>query len=160
MRENSNEGKGEPWLEASSASVKWHSWVVPWKCLHLEGGDRIVKKSGSVGWISRKLGDSQQWNMRHFVEPQEMVNSQHSTKGKVDKWRERGFHGMTEHCLYLQLVGIGTQAVSSFSPYLCASDLTLLHRPFELRSIGFLLCSSLFLVFSWYFNFSWTQLPI
>lgn len=27
------------------------------RCLHLEGGNRTVKKNGSVGWISRKLRD-------------------------------------------------------------------------------------------------------
>lgn len=36
-----------------------------------------------------------------------MVNSQHSTKGKMHKWRERGFHGMTEQHLLLRVVGIG-----------------------------------------------------
>ena len=53
-----------------------------------------------------------------FVEPQGMVNSQHSTKGKTYQSKERGFPEMMEQCLLLGLVGTGIME----RPYLCTSS--------------------------------------
>lgn len=78
-----------------------------------------------------------------------MLNSQHSTEGKMHKSRERGFQGMREQCFLLVggrvMQDTGRVQLSASPVYI--SDLTLLHSPLERQPLGFLLCASPFLLF-------------
>lgn len=78
-----------------------------------------------------------------------MLNSQHSTKGKMHKSQKRSFQGIRGQCFLLVAGRVaqdtGRVQLSASSVYI--SDLTLLHSPLERQPVGFLLCASPFLLF-------------